>query len=138
MGSPQTAPSFRPCPPALLWGSPKAAPQAAPAQSSPCAAGDFLLWCLEHLLPSFFSDFGTCRTLSHPSFFPLTPLSLSQHTCTAFFFFYPFLNLHSQMHHTCALPWVRWGWLEAAGAVSAASATTNTLTPTLDTQGKSL
>jgi len=28
------------------------------------AAGEPLLWCLEHLLPTFCTDLGVCRTLS--------------------------------------------------------------------------
>ena len=64
-------------PPALVWGRPRAAggyllhrgpPWAAGGQpaspwSSPWAAGESLLRCLEHLLPSF-TDLGVCRAVS--------------------------------------------------------------------------
>jgi len=52
----------------LLHCGPPWASGAQPASpwSSPRAAGESLLWCLEHLLlPSCFTDLGVCRTYSH-------------------------------------------------------------------------
>jgi len=74
----------------LHHGPPWAAgEQSASPGSSARAAGESLLWCLEHLLPSFCTDLGVCRVVSlaysHSSlqlqllllrvFFPLNMLS---------------------------------------------------------------
>jgi len=50
--------------------------------SCPEAAGKFLLWCLEHLLPSF-SGLGVCRAAAGLLLTHFSPLSHS--CCTALF-----------------------------------------------------
>ena len=95
---PESAPAgvfHRPQPPSvqeLQHGPPWAAAPArspAPPRSSPQATGG-LLQCLKHLSPSFLTDLGICKAISHSS--------LSSSCCSPTFFFSPFLNLLSQRH----------------------------------------
>jgi len=55
-----------------------------------CRGISALLWHLEHLLPSFFSDLGVCSAVSL-TFFLLSP------SCCCRAFFYLFLNTYMEM-----------------------------------------
>ena len=101
------------------------------------AAGESLLWHLEHVVPSFFTDLGVCRVVSPI----LTPLS---HNCCAAFF--PLLKYVI----TVAPPWAQlwpavglsWSWLElplldmrtAPGLVTEATHAVPSPPPNLATQ----